>query len=159
MSDCVSQEEGKKLVQSCLCLWACLRGCGCERWAAAGLVHATKIRLAPLADISPETVCVCMSVGGWWPQPPAVQPLLWRSKWNLCWNATRIRESLVCIVSVCLCVCVCVWERENERRGRQREICWGWLHWDILNAIQIVSFSAAHDPHIQNMRRWSMLRY
>lgn len=57
----------KRLVQSCLSiitqlcqsskmyLWVCLRGWECERWAAAGLVHETKIRLLPLADISPKS--------------------------------------------------------------------------------------------------------
>lgn len=38
--------------------WTCLRSCECEVWAAAGLVHDTKIRLTLLVDM------YCMSLAG-----------------------------------------------------------------------------------------------
>lgn len=38
------------------------RICECERWTAAVLVHATKIRLFPLADISTKSLCVSLCV-------------------------------------------------------------------------------------------------
>lgn len=66
--------------------WTCLRSCECEVWAAAGLVHDTKIRLTPLVDMYFMSlagtvcvwVCVCMPacVYAWWQHPLDTAPAM-----------------------------------------------------------------------------------